>query len=200
MPDTVTPRLYDAMLYAIDLHGRDSRKHSTVPVLVHLFGVCGIVQGDGGSEDEAIAALLHDALEDKPEQTSDEELVRRFGSVVAGMVRAATDTPFGWKGGTKPPWRERKERYLDHVSRVDRELLRPTIADKIDNVQAILADYGLVGEGLWNRFNASKVDQLWYYRSCVEEYEKMGAAPRLVARLKDLVSELTRVVTTPRNG
>ena len=196
MPDTVTQRLYDAMQYAFALHGHDSRKQSPVPIVAHLFSVCAIVQCDGSSEDEAIAALLHDALEDKPEQTSYEEMVRRFGSGVADMVRAATDTPPDWKGGTKTAWRERKESYLTHLREVDKEQLRPTIADKIDNIRTILADYARVGDDLWSRFNAPKESQLWYYSSCAKAYEEIGAAPRLVVQLRTLVAELERVCNT----
>ena len=83
MPETLSSRLADALSYAYQLHGRDARKSSPVPVMAHLLNVCAIVQRDGGSEDEAIAALLHDALEDKPEQTNEEKILARFGANVA---------------------------------------------------------------------------------------------------------------------
>jgi len=179
------------MEYAFALHGWDTRKQSAIPVLAHLFGVCAIVQHDGGDEDEAIAALLHDALEDKPGQVTEETLRRKYGDRVVEMVLAATDTPRGWDGTTpKPPWRERKETYLAHVRTVYPTLLRPTIADKIDNVRAILADYERLGPGMFGKFNAGLEDQLWYYQKCHQAYLATGAFPRLVATLGELVARL----------
>ena len=103
MPDKLTDRFADALQYTFELFGRDARKSSTVPVLAHLINVCAIVQQDGGSEDEAIAALLHDTLEDKPGEVTEEEISARFGENVARMVRIATDTVPEWIGGVKPP-------------------------------------------------------------------------------------------------
>jgi GTP pyrophosphokinase len=185
------------MEYAFTLHGWDARKQSAVPVVAHLFGVCAIVQHDGGDEDEAIAALLHDALEDKPGQVTEEMLRGKYGDRVLAMVLAATDTPRGWDGTTKkPPWPERKKAYLAHVRTVDPTLLRPTIADKIDNVRAILADYERLGPGMFDGFNAGMEDQLWYYRECHQAYLATGALPRLVAVLGELVAKLPAVPVT----
>jgi len=179
------------MEHAFALHGWDTRKQSDVPVVAHLFGVCAIVQHDGGDEDEAIAALLHDTLEDKPGQVTEEMLRRKYGERVLAMVLAATDTPRGWDGTTpKPPWPERKKKYLAHVRTVDPTLLRPTIADKIDNVRAILADYERLGPGMFGGFNAGMEEQLWYYRECHQAYLATGVFPRLVATLGEMVTKL----------
>jgi hypothetical protein len=194
MPDTLTPRLYDALSYTYQLFGRDSRKGSSVPVMAHLLSVCAIVQQDGGSEDEAIAGLLHDALEDKPNDTSEDEIRRRFGEDVARMVRIATDTPIEWVGGPKPAWKQRKQSYIDRVAREAPALLRPTVADKIDNVRAILADQRRIGDEFWARFKAGKAEQLWYYSACYQAYEKAGASPGLLTQLKVLVEELDSAV------
>ena len=89
----VTPRLYEALQYTFKLHDRDARKASSVPYLAHLLSVCALVQQDGGDEDEAIAALLHDALEDKPEKISRAEIVERFGERVLRIIGSAIDPP-----------------------------------------------------------------------------------------------------------
>lgn len=105
----LTSRFEEAMVYAAELHRTQTRKGSRVPYLAHLMSVAALVLEDGGDEDEAIAALLHDALEDHPEKTSREEIRRRFGERVASIVEHCTDTPSDWAGGLKPPWRGRKE-------------------------------------------------------------------------------------------
>lgn len=194
MPDNLTPRLYEALSYTFELFGRDSRKGSSVPVMAHLLSVCALVQQDGGSEDEAIAGLLHDALEDKPDETSEDEIRQRFGEDVARMVRTATDTPREWVGGPKPAWKQRKQGYIDRVATEAPALLRPTVADKIDNVRAILADQRRIGDDFWARFKAGKEEQLWYYSACFQAYEKAGASPELLKQLKVLVGELDSAV------
>lgn len=186
----LSDRLAAAITLATQLHGRDARKGSNTPVLTHLFAVCLLVQRDGGSEDEAIAALLHDALEDHPEQLSADALEAQFGARVRHLVELSTDTPPGFAGGVKPPWRERKERYLAHARTADPADLRVTIADKIDNLRAILADYAAVGEALWSRFNAGRNEQLWYYRATLEAYRAAGCEGALMSELARLVDLL----------
>jgi (p)ppGpp synthase/HD superfamily hydrolase len=193
MTDLLPPRLADAVALAVELHGRDARKHSSVPVLAHLFNVCAIVQQDGGSEDEAIAALLHDALEDKPELVDAEAIGARFGEHVRRMVVVATDTPPDWRGGPKPPWRVRKEGYVARVANEPAELLRPTIADKIDNVRAILADHRRIGDAVFDKFKAGKADTLWYYAACHGAYVQAGGSPALLAELRKLLDELRKL-------
>jgi (p)ppGpp synthase/HD superfamily hydrolase len=196
MADTLlplSPRLYEALKLAFDLHGHDARKSSQVPVLAHLLSVCALVQYDGGDEDEAIAALLHDTLEDKPEQVTRAEIARRFGDRVVALIEAATDTPSDFVGGAKPPWRQRKEAYLRHVRQSAPANLRVTIADKVDNVRAILADHRREGDQVWSRFNAGKDDQLWYYQSVIQAYDDAGASGPLLDELRRLVSQLGRL-------
>jgi (p)ppGpp synthase/HD superfamily hydrolase len=190
---TVSPRLKDALGVAFQLHGNDTRKESPVPLLAHLLGVCALVQHDGGDEDEAIAALLHDALEDKPELITIADITARFGPRVAAIVTVATDTPPDYRGGLKGPWRQRKERYLETIRRADPNLLRVTIADKVDNLRAILADYRRLGEPFWSRFSAPKRDQLWYYRTALEAYRTSGFVGPLFSELERLVRQLVEV-------
>ena len=195
MGDELSPRLYEALRLTVQLHGRDARKSSPVPVLAHLLAVCAIVQRDGGDEDEAIAALLHDSLEDKPSEITEAELRDKFGNRVVEMIRAASDTPADWDGRTpKPSWESRKRGYLAHVGVADPTLLRPTIADKIDNLRALLADYRTVGEHLWTRFNAPRDKQLWYYRACCTAYANAGISKALIEELDQLVTTLEMAV------
>jgi GTP pyrophosphokinase len=188
--DVVSPRLFDALQLAMRIHGRDARKSSRVPVLAHLLSVCALVQHDGGNEDEAIAALLHDSLEDKPTCVSADDIARQFGSRVLDLVRIATDTPRGYIGGKKPPWKTRKEAYLAHICVTEPTDLRVTVADKIDNLRAILADHARLGDCLWERFNAPKELQVWYYRSAAEAYRQVGFSGPLLAELDRLVLAL----------
>jgi (p)ppGpp synthase/HD superfamily hydrolase len=190
MADLISSRLAEAIDLAVQLHGRDSRKQSPVPMVAHLLGVCALVQQDGGDEDEAIAALLHDSLEDKPELISAAAIEERFGRRVLQIVRVSTDTPEGYAGGRKPPWKERKDAYLAHVRQTDPSLLRVTVADKVDNVRSLLADHARMGDALWSRFNAPKADQLWYYRSAALAYREAGFRGPLLNELDRLVGML----------
>ena len=110
------------------------------------------------AEDEAIAALLHDALEDHATEISREDIAKRFGAEVLAIVEACTDTPIDYQGGSKPDWRKRKTAYLEHLRKARPEKLRVALADKLDNVRSILADYRHIGDTLWTRFNAGKQD------------------------------------------
>lgn len=190
---TLSPRMYEALELAFKLHGHDTRKSSPVPYIAHLLHVCALVLQDGGNEDEAVAALLHDALEDKPEKINEKKIRRRFGEKVLQIVNICTDTPEGFKGGPKPPWRERKDAYLQRVGKEPPTLLRVTIADKIDNARAILADHRRFGDELWKRFNAGKEEVQWYYDASVKAYRKAGVTGPLLKELKQLVGKINRL-------
>ncbi|HTO99930.1 MAG TPA: HD domain-containing protein [Anaerolineales bacterium] len=192
MPD-LSPRMYQALDLAFRLHGHAARKGLRIPVMGHLLGVCALVKEDGGSEDEAIAALLHDALEDAPEQITREQIEKRFGPDVLRIIEASTDTPRDFKGGPKPPWSDRKNAYLARARSTDPSLLRVTVADKIDNLRSLLADYKRSGDKIWGQFHAGKTEQAWYYRSCLEAYTAAGFKGPLLEELRALVGELTRL-------
>ncbi len=191
----LTSRFQDALNLSFRLHGHAARKASRVPTLAHLLGVCALVQQDGGNEDEAIAALLHDALEDEPQHLTREDIRQQFGERVLAIVEAATDTPRDYRGGPKPPWRQRKEAYLAHARSADPALLRVTIADKVDNLRAMIRDYRRVGNTLWWRFHAGRDEQLWYFRSCVEAYTEAGCKGPLMDELRSLLDELTKLTS-----
>lgn len=189
-----TPRFLDALSLAVRLHGADLRKGTSVPYVAHLLGVCALVLLDGGAEDEAIAALLHDALEDHATEISREDIAKRFGAEVLAIVEACTDTPIDYQGGSKPDWRKRKTAYLEHLRKARPEKLRVALADKLDNVRSILADYRHIGDTLWTRFNAGKQDQLWFFRSLVDVFRQAGAKGFLMDELERSVAEVERIV------
>jgi (p)ppGpp synthase/HD superfamily hydrolase len=170
---SLTERFTDALVYATNLHATQTRKGKRTPYIAHLLSVSALVLEDGGSEYEAIAALLHDALEDQPDKTSPEEIRHNFGSTVLDLVLACTDTPPNYKGGRKAPWKIRKERYLAHLrDNGSPEVLRLAMADKLHNLRDLVSDYRLQGEAVWNRFNTGKEEQLWYYRSLLDIFDE----------------------------
>jgi GTP pyrophosphokinase len=169
-PVQLSARFTDAVSLAMTLHAGDLRKGTTIPYSAHLLGVCALVLADGGDEDEAIAALLHDALEDHGDAITAGDLDRRFGARVARIVVGCSDTPPGFAGGPKPPWRERKDAYLAHLGGAEPDELRVSLADKLYNARAILADLRAGGPSVWTRFNAGRDGQLWYYQALVEGF------------------------------
>ena len=168
-----------ALVYCAEIHAGQRRKGNATPYLAHLLSVSALVLEDGGDETEAIAALLHDSLEDQPDRTSREEIRQRFGEGAAQLVVACTDTPVDYHGGPKPPWRERKEKYLQHIRDGAGGAQRIVLADKLHNLRTMLADYRRVGEDLWPVFNAGKADQLWLYQTLVAAFAQAGVTPRI---------------------
>jgi GTP pyrophosphokinase len=192
----ITHRFQEALTYAVQLHARDVRKGTSTPYIAHLLSVCALVLEDGADEEDAIAALLHDALEDHPAETSREEIRQRFGPRVLALVEASTDTPPDYRGGEKPPWRTRKETYLQHLVNARPDELRIALADKLHNARATLADYRRVGDHLWSRFTVGKTDQLWYYRMLVEVFIKAGATGPMIEELERIVRELETMASS----
>jgi (p)ppGpp synthase/HD superfamily hydrolase len=170
-----------ALLYASRLHRDQVRKGTSTPYITHLLAVASIVGENGGTEDEVVAALLHDAPEDQGGEATLQEIRDQFGDGVAETVDGCTDT----YETPKPPWRERKERYLAHLAGASGSVRLVSSADKLHNSRAVLADYRLLGEDLWTRFNGKKEGTLWYYRAVVDALQ--GDSP--------IVEELDRVVT-----
>lgn len=159
-------RFGEALRFTVKIHGAQRRK--TGPgegdgpsYLGHLLGTAALVIEERGSEDEVIAALLHDSIEDT--DTTAEDLRKRFGPVVADIVVGCTDA----HEKPKPEWRLRKERYLAHLPSASPSVLRVSNADKLYNARTILADLRQHGDGLWRRFNVGAEDTLWYYEELV---------------------------------
>jgi (p)ppGpp synthase/HD superfamily hydrolase len=178
-------RFADALVYATEAHELQRRKGTNIPYVAHLLAVASLVLEDGGDEDEAVAALLHDAIEDT--DVTFDDLAARFGPKVAEIVQGCSDTDVM----PKPPWRTRKEEYLAHLGRAEPAVVRVSLADKVHNARSVLFDYRLMGEELWTRFNPD-ADQLWYYRSLVGVFRRVSTSP-LVDELDRVVCELERL-------
>jgi GTP pyrophosphokinase len=184
---TLTRRFDDAFTYAHEVHGAQTRKGTGVPYLGHLMGVASIVVDDGGTEDEAIAALLHDAPEDRGGRERLEEIRARFGDAVAKIVEDCTDS---WTM-PKAAWMERKRKYAEHARTLAAPSLRVSAADKVHNAYAILRDLRNDGDRVWERFNAGADDILAYYQSLVRAYREAGGG-RLVDELDRIVRGIER--------
>lgn len=193
-PIVLSDRFDRALIYATQVHAGQVRKGTHTPYVAHPLAVAALVLEHGGGEDEAIAALLHDAAEDQGGELRLADIRGRFGERVEAITRACSDD-LPAAGEQKRDWRERKEAYLAHLMVVDRGVLLVSAADKLHNARAILIDYGTVGEALWARFKASRDDTLWYYgRASQILGERLGVPltrelAETVARLAELVGE-----------
>jgi (p)ppGpp synthase/HD superfamily hydrolase len=189
----------EALPYAARLHRDQTRKGTDTPYVTHLLAVAAIVGENGGTEDETVAALLHDAPEDRGGRERLEDIRERFGDVVARIVDGCTDT----YENPKPAWRPRKEAYVAHVAQAPPSVQLVSAADKLHNARSILADLRALGDELWDRFTGGKDGTLWYYRALVEAYVKNGANP-VVEELDRVVSEIEalagRVTETGRGS
>ncbi len=183
-------RFDDALLTAVDLHRGQARKGSDIPYVTHLLAVAAIVGESGGTEDEVIAALLHDAIEDT--DATYRTLADRFGKPVADVVRACSDTDVT----PKPAWEKRKKDYVAHVVGASESVRLVSAADKLANARSVLADLRVLKEELWARFRGGKDGTLWYYRSLVSVFDIAGSSPIMGTpdRTRPVVEELDRVV------
>jgi len=186
-------RFLDALEAAAVMFATTRRKKTSIPYVAHLLGVCAIVLEHGGTEDEAIAALLHDTLEDITPTKQARRTVRAFGDDVYGIVLGCTDgTPD--KKGRKAPWRERKEAYVAALEHEPGPVLLVSAADKLHNARAIVADLRATGEKVWKRFNAPKDDILWYYGAVVDAFRANPAHQvALVDEIERVVAEMRRL-------
>jgi GTP pyrophosphokinase len=164
----LSPRFQEALIFAAELHAQQVRKGSGVPYVAHLLGVASLVLEYGGNEDEAIAALLHDAIEDQGGAPTREEIRRRFGDSVTAIVDGCTDSDTN----PKPPWRQRKEAYIAHIPSASPSVKLVSLADKIYNVRSIVKDYQVLGERLWDCFHGGKEGTIWYYQALVEAFSE----------------------------
>ena len=172
-----------ALTYATRIHGGQLRKKTRIPYIAHIIGVAAIAMEYGANETEAIAALLHDAVEDCGGAKRLRDIERKFGKKVARIVEGCTDTD----RTPKPPWLERKNAYVAHVRHAPMPTKLVSASDKLHNVRAILMDYRKEGERLWSRFSAGKHGALWYYRALVNAFTGK--------RIEPLVQELNRTLS-----
>ena len=197
MPKTTRlgPRFLRAFVFAAEKHKGQTRKASSIPYVAHLMGVASLVLEAGGDEDLAIAALLHDVVEDCGGTPMLKEVRRRFGSRVAKVVDGCTDA----YTDPKPPWRERKERYIARLRNEDKDTRLVSAADKLNNVRSIVSDYRAVGESIWSRFNGGREGTLWYYRTLRDEFLK-DRPNRITRDLALAVRELVRMAGGDTEG
>ncbi|MEI6044793.1 MAG: HD domain-containing protein [Chloroflexota bacterium] len=186
MPST---RFEEGLVFANQLHAKQVRKGTPIPYIAHLLAVASLALEHGANEDEAIAALLHDAVEDQGGAATLAEIRRRFGDNVAQIVSECSDTDVI----PKPPWRERKEAYIAHVVTASSSVRLVSACDKLHNARSTLLDYRVIGEEVWSRFRGGKEGLLWYFRSLVETFRVAGNSP-LIEELDRTVSELEHLV------
>src|SRR3954468_20049769 len=192
---TLSSRFDDAFQFASELHRTQTRKSSNTPYIAHLMAVAAIALEHGATEDEAIAALLHDAVEDQGGQPVLAEIRARFGGEVAQIVDGCTDTD----QVHKPSWRPRKERFIERLASAPSSVRLVVAADKLHNVRSVVADYRRLHEHLWSRFTGGKDGTLWFYRG-VSEKLRQASHPaesqlnRLLDEIERNVMELDRLV------
>lgn len=190
----LTERFSEALRYAEQKHRHQTRKGGDIPYIGHLLAVAGLVINDGGSEDQAIAALLHDTVEDQGGPPTLEEIRTKFGETVARIVDECSDAA-PEPGQEKPPWRGRKETYIRHLADVRDDTLLISVADKLDNARSMVRDYHEHGPKLWERFNRKNPqDHLWYYGSLLEAFRNSSLESWMVDELGRVVAELTQLV------
>nr|WP_255591632.1 HD domain-containing protein [Geminicoccus harenae] len=168
-----TDRFDDALGYASRLHRAQLRKGTRIPYVAHLLAVAAMVIEHGGDEDQAIAALLHDAAEDQGGAATLRAIEGRFGAGVAAIVADCTDS---WVE-PKPPWRTRKAAYLEGLHHKPARSLLVSLADKTHNARAILADRWQVGEAIWDRFTGGRDGTLWYYDGLARAFQATLPGP-----------------------
>ena len=183
-------RFEAALVLANRLHAMQTRKGTDIPYIGHLLAVTSIVIENGGSEDERIAALLHDAVEDQGGAKTRALIHQQFGENVAAIVDGCTDTD----QTPKPPWRTRKEQYIAHLREASPAVRLVSLADKLHNARSVLHDYRAQGDEVWSRFSGGKAGTLWYYRALVNTFHAIESTA-LVAELDRVVSELERLAT-----
>ncbi len=179
----LSPKFEEALVYATRIHGGQLRKKTQIPYIGHLLGVTAIAMEYGANETEAIGALLHDAVEDGGGPERQREIDEKFGKEVGAIVAGCTDTD----ETPKPPWRERKEKYISHLKTASASTRLVSASDKLHNAQAIVHNLREDGEAVWDRFKSGEEGSLWYYRSLVTAFRQHGESA--------LIDELDRAVT-----
>ena len=184
----LTNRFQEALIYATQLHATQVRKGGDVPYISHLLSVAALVLEDGGDEDEAIAALLHDAIEDQGGAKTQAAIREKFGDRVTDIVDGCTDSYIV----PKLPWKERKDAYLEKMRFASPEVIRVSLADKTHNARTTLSQAIFEGDEVWQKFNVGKEQSLWYYRSLLEIYQSR-TTNFLVKELARIVGELEKI-------
>ena len=185
----VSTRFDDAYLFASDLHRDQGRKGAGSPYIAHLLQVAGLVLEAGADEDTAIAALLHDAVEDQGGAATRAAIAARFGERVARIVEGCSDSA----GSPKPPWRARKQAHIDRLPTESPEVRLVVTADKLHNTRSIIADYRREGEALWPVFHGRRDGTLWSIHGMTDALTRPDPDAPLLAELQAAVTELDRL-------
>jgi len=184
----ITERFEEALLYATRIHATQMRKGGEIPYISHLMGVTALVLENGGDEDQAIAALLHDAVEDQGGLRTLEDIRHLFGEHVSAIVEGCTDAfviP-------KPPWRKRKEDYLNHLRNTTQDIRLVSLADNLNNARSLLRSTRIDGESVWLRFNGGKDGTLWYYQSILQIFKSTGS-DFMTDELERVISQILEI-------
>ena len=186
----LSPRFESALVMAAQLHADQVRKGTDIPYVSHLLAVASLVIEHGGSEDQAIAALLHDAVEDQGGIDTLNRIRDEFGDTIADIVDQCTDAYVK----PKPPWRQRKEDYIAAIPDKSPLARFVSTADKLHNARSILADYRNVGESLWDRFTGGREGTLWYCRTIFDAFEaqEQNGLTTELGRVVDEIEALSR--------
>lgn len=182
-------RFEEALVLAARLHADQVRKMSNTPYLGHLLAACATVVAHGGDEDEAIGALLHDAVEDQGGPPTRAEIARRFGERVAQIVDGCTDAT----QMPKPPWRERKESHLARLAGESASVGLVEAADKLDNARALVREYRRLGPAMWSHFRGGRDGTIWYYRAMLDTLRPL-APSALILELQEVIGQLEQLV------
>lgn len=181
-------RLADAFSYALDLHRDQFRKGGGTPYITHLMAVAALVGEYGGSEDQVIAALLHDAIEDQGGEPTRQEIARRFGDHIAALVAACSDA----HGMPKPPWDDRKTAFCLAMESAAPDVRLIVAADKLHNARTTVRDLHTVGASVWDRFSVGRDKSLWYYRAVLRALSTGWSHP-ILHELAHAVDDLHRL-------
>jgi (p)ppGpp synthase/HD superfamily hydrolase len=183
----LTARFESALAFAARLHIDQVRNMTRIPYVSHLLGTASLALEHGADEDQAIAALLHDAVEDQGGTPTLQTIERLFGARVAAIVRACSDNP---GDGEDIPWKERKVAYLKHLRDTDADARLVSASDKLHNARAILSDLRREGDSVWKRFTPSPSEIAWYYRSLVDVFKDARGPASLAFELEPVVREI----------
>ncbi len=181
----LTPRFEQALVYATRLHARQTRKGGKIPYISHLLSVAALVLESGGNEDEAIAALSHDAIEDQGGQATRQVILEMFGETVTQIVDGCTDADTI----PKPPWQERKQQHIEKLRHASDSVLRVALADKLHNARSILSDLNKQGESTWQKFKGGQEGTIWYYETLVEIFLERDPNSWLTQELNRIVEK-----------
>ena len=176
----LTDKFLKALTYAGNIHRDQKRKGTQIPYISHLLSVASLVLENGGNEDEAIGALLHDAVEDQ--NIPLQEISDLYGAPVAKIVEDCTDS---WEN-PKPDWKTRKEKYIESLLCKGKSSLLVSLADKVHNAESIAFDFDLIGDKIFDRFKGQKEGTIWYYSELSQNFSKLLSIP-LADRLQKAV-------------